>query len=264
LSIMFRLAVVAGLVAYAAAQSVSQQCANAVASIAADPAASQCLAIGAFIPVVTSGTNTSIVQPLNNWINSMCSAPACSNDTIAAVVKNFTTGCSAELAAAGIGSDALPTITATVQALYPTLRKVACLKHGSTFCLTETLTNVETVTGPLTLSNLAKIAQNPPTSLPANITCTDCNKEVYNIFAKDFPASVTTLTPALQSQCGAAFVDGQTPSGITQSATTSIASGSLASKSSAFSLISTFANSVTLAMSASGLVVASTIYTLLV
>jgi len=132
------------------------------------------------------------------------------------------------------------------------------------FCLTETLTNLETVTGPLTLSNLAKLAQSPPTTVPANITCTDCNKEVYNIFATDFPALVTDLKPNLQTQCGAAFVDGQIPSGITQSATTSIASGSLASKSSAFSLFSTVTNGVTLAMGASGLIVASTIYTMLV
>jgi hypothetical protein len=194
----------------------------------------------------------------------MCGSPACSNDTIAAVVKNFTTGCSTELAAAGIGADALPTITATVQALYPTLRKVACLKHGGTFCLTETLTNLESVTGPLTLANLAKLAHNPPTNLPANITCTDCIKATYNIFVQDFPTMVSGLKPTLETQCGASFVDGQTPTGITQSATTSVASGSLSTKSAAFSLLSTLTNTVTLAVSASGLIVASTIYTFMV
>jgi len=106
-------------------ENLSSQCISALTNIAANAAASQCLAISALIPVVTASQNTSLVQPFNNWLGSMCGAPACSNATIAAVVTNLTSGCSTELK---VSSDPAPLIP-TVQSLYPTVRKILCLKQ---------------------------------------------------------------------------------------------------------------------------------------
>lgn len=102
------------------------QCFAALSNIAANTAASQCLAVNALIPVVTAAQgNSSLIPPLNNWLGSMCGAPACSNDTLAAVVTNLTSGCSTYL---NISSDPTSLIP-KVQSLYPTVRKILCLKQ---------------------------------------------------------------------------------------------------------------------------------------
>lgn len=195
---------------------------NAFLTVAANPAASTCLSIGALVPVFTSGANSSVIQPFNNWLGSMCAQPACSNATLSAVVQNITAGCPTEvLSIAGITSGQTTGLTAQFQAVYPTTRKIFCLKKsaflslhvphltfvgisGGTFCLTETLTNIEAVTGSLTLSNIVNGTSS--TDLPSNITCTNCAKEAYNIFLHDFPSAATTAQPSLQSKCGASFV----------------------------------------------------------
>jgi hypothetical protein len=138
---MFRLAFFAGLVVYVAAQSwahtkcpfpslteiVSPQCLTALQNIAGNNDAKQCLALNitALEPVIqAANSNTSIVAPLNTWLGYMCNASPCSNATIAAVVTNLTTGCSTDF---NISSD--PTLITTVQSLYPTIRKILCLKE---------------------------------------------------------------------------------------------------------------------------------------
>jgi len=206
---MFRLALFAGLVVSVAAQS--PQCIIALGNIAGNTDANQCLALDALIQVAESN-NTSIVGPVNTWLGNMCSATACSNATIAAIVTNLTAGCSAELNI----SSSDPTLIPTVQSLYPTIRKILCLKDGTNFCATETLTQVEAVTGPLTIANIKNIISEPPTSLPSdNITCTGCNKAAYNILVKEVPSIASTAKTALQTVCNSTFFDGSTPPGIT-------------------------------------------------
>ncbi|KAF8161210.1 hypothetical protein B0H34DRAFT_796032 [Crassisporium funariophilum] len=255
---MFRALTLAALVAYASAQSLSAQCTAALSNVATNPDAAQCLSTSALVPIIAGGASTSIVAPINNWLTSLCGAPACSNATIAAVTKNVTEGCSTELSITGFTADLLPSITALVQQYYPTVRKVVCLKDGNTNCITQTLTNLEGVVGPLTLTNIIAMVGNPPTNISSTVLCTNCIKEAYNVISKDIPSIVSDAAPALQSQCGAAFTDGTTPAGILQSAST--AAPSTASTGAALGALS---HGVVAALGVSGLVVVSTLFTFL-
>ena len=100
-----------------------------MATIVADPGASQCLAISNLVPVVTAPSGTSIVGPLNTWLTSMCAAPGCNNATLDAVVTDLASGCSAELTQLGVPTDE-KTLAAAVEAAYPTIRNVACLAQS--------------------------------------------------------------------------------------------------------------------------------------
>ncbi|KAJ3514330.1 hypothetical protein NLJ89_g2433 [Agrocybe chaxingu] len=232
---MFRAAALAAFVAVVSAQSLSTECTNALAGVAADPAASACLSVG------------------------LCGSPACSNETLASVVQNVTAGCSTELSGIGFTSDSTPQVTSIVQQYYPTVRKVVCLKDGDTNCITQTLTNIEGTVGTLSLNNILQIVANPPDNLPTNISCTNCVKEAYNVIRTDVPSIVSDADPALQSQCGASFTDGTTPSGITQSAST--ADGATTSTGAALGSVSMLSNGVIAGLGASGLVVISTLFT---
>ncbi|KAK7472753.1 hypothetical protein VKT23_000863 [Stygiomarasmius scandens] len=209
---------------FAAAQSLSDQCTSTLVQAAANPDVSTCLSPGTLLPLVTGSQNNSVIDPINNWLNSMCSAPACSNDTLSAFVQNVTAGCSTELSAMGISSDDANSIIPTIQAAYPTVRKVACLQDGNTKCVTQTLTNIQDMVGTLSISNVGNIGANIASSdVPSNVTCTDCIKEAYNIINEDFPSLVSDAQSDLQSQCGSDFTDGQSPSGISESASTNAA-----------------------------------------
>ncbi|EDR08811.1 uncharacterized protein LACBIDRAFT_296259 [Laccaria bicolor S238N-H82] len=253
---------VISLAAYASAQSLSSACTTALTSVALNPDAAACLSPSSLIPIATGGANKSVVAPINNWLTAVCGAPACSNATIAAVVTNITTGCATDLAATGFTSDLTPTITTLVEQYYPTVRQVICLKDGSTNCITETLTNIEAIVGPLTLTNILSIAANPPSTIPTNITCSNCIKAAYNIIAKDVPSIVSEAAPALQSQCGASFTDGATPSGISESATNA-ALASTSSKAAAAGSVAMLSQGLVAGLAASGLVIGSTLFTLL-
>ncbi|THV02375.1 hypothetical protein K435DRAFT_836442 [Dendrothele bispora CBS 962.96] len=214
-------------VSLAAAQSISDQCRTSLIQAAANSDVSTCLSPGTLLPLVTGSANNSIIDPINNWLGSMCSAPACSNDTISAFVQNVTAGCSTELSALGVTSDDASSIIPTIQAAYPTVRRVACLQDGNTKCVTQTLTNLQNVVGTLSVNNIANIgATLASTDIPSNVTCTDCIKEAYNIINGDFPGVVSGSQSDLQSQCGDSFTDGQNPSGISESANTDAADSS--------------------------------------
>lgn len=113
-------------------QSLTPQCTQALSGIAANPDAAACLAPGSLLTAFLGGNNASIVGPINNWLTNLCGSPACTNDTLSAIVTNATTGCATELSAFGFNaaeSGAKEQITAAVQIYYPTVRKVVCLKE---------------------------------------------------------------------------------------------------------------------------------------
>lgn len=106
-------------------------------------------------------------------------------------------------------------------------------------CVTETLTTVESLVGPLTVNNVPSIFGTimSQTQVPTNISCTSCAKEAFNIIKQDVPSAADAINRDLGAQCGAVFVgmltsfphfayyvksssDGNTPSGISQSAST--------------------------------------------
>jgi len=154
----------------------------------------------------------------------LCAAGPCSNATLAAIVNNATAGCSTELTALGFDPSETPAVISAVQQYYPTVRKVACLKDGNTFCVTELLTDIQDAFGPLTISNIPNIVKGfSVNSVPQNLTCSNCSKAAFNVVNQDVPG----LIPAsdAQQECGASFTDGQNPSGVTQTSSDTAQTG---------------------------------------
>ncbi len=75
-------------------------------------------------------------------------------------------------------------------------------------CVTETLTTVESLVGPLTVNNVPSIFGTimSQTQIPTNISCTSCAKEAFNIIKQDVPSAADGINRDLGGLCGAAFV----------------------------------------------------------
>jgi len=100
---------------------VSTQCQNTVVAVAADPR-SQCLNPGDLLKVFVTGSDGSIVAPVDTWLKGLCSRGPCSNDDLAFIATNVTTGCAQDF-----GNISPDTVVPIVQKIYPTARKAACL-----------------------------------------------------------------------------------------------------------------------------------------
>ncbi|KAK0195467.1 hypothetical protein F5146DRAFT_922551, partial [Armillaria mellea] len=209
---------------------LSTGCVAALSAVSADPEASICLSLSTLIPLFGNG-NTSIVEPVNTWVSNVCSVGPCSNDTVAAVVGNLTSGCSTELATIGLNTSETGQNIVAAQEAYPTVRRILCLQEqvthhalvcvfSDTYCVTETLRGIESSVGTLSVDRIVSFlgGQASFSSLPSNVTCSNCTKAAYNILQEADPALVGNGTESIQSQCGEAFTDGSSPSGITETA----------------------------------------------
>ncbi|KAF9024844.1 hypothetical protein BDZ89DRAFT_954353, partial [Hymenopellis radicata] len=206
---------------------LSSSCTTALGAVTANADANACLSPSSLISLAVGSANTSIIDPINTWVTNVCTRGACSNDTLAAIVTNITAGCSSELGTFGFDSSQTSTIISTVQEAYPTVRKVVCLKDGDTYCVTETLNNLQTSLGTtLSLSNIVSLFGSDDTQIPSNITCSDCSKAAYSIVKADYPALVSDDESDVQAECGASFTDGSSPSGISQTAPSGFAATS--------------------------------------
>ncbi|KAF7306160.1 hypothetical protein HMN09_00771300 [Mycena chlorophos] len=220
---MYRL--FAALVAASAVSglSISTQCQGALTSVAANTDANSCLGISALTTAFLE-TNTSFIPQVTNMVNTICSAQPCSNATLSAVVANITNGCSAEISAAGgSSSDGTATVTSIVEQYYSVARQMLCLKDNGdsgTNCLVQTLTNLQNTYGTFSVSGLSTTLANieGAKSFPANITCTNCLKEAYNLLNESFPATAGTFESEVNSVCGSNFTDGSAPSNIVETA----------------------------------------------
>lgn len=218
--------------------NVSPQCQNTIIAVAASPQA-ECLNPNGLLQVFLQGTSNSVVTPIDNWLKGLCAEGPCSNDDIAAIVTNITTGCATDLQSV-LGNATPGSLTPLVQQIYPTVRKVVCLADASDnkqLCVTQTLTNIQTVTGTLTIDKIQQLAttiSNGQTSSLSNVNfCTPCVKQAYNVAKGDFPAVFgqgTTPASDLQAKCGSSFIDGASDSNIIETAsnssTTSVSSSS--------------------------------------
>ena len=110
-------------------RSLSSGCQSTLTSLATSSDAS-CLNVGGLLSLVSaasSSTNASVVSSVDSWAKGMCSRAACSNDTLANLVSNVTSGCSSDLSSLGLGSVDASELTSIVQMVYPTVRDVLCL-----------------------------------------------------------------------------------------------------------------------------------------
>ncbi|PSR79645.1 hypothetical protein PHLCEN_2v6946 [Hermanssonia centrifuga] len=92
-------------------------------------------------------------------------------------------------------------------------------------CVTEALDNIQAVTGTLTSTELETLvsqgSQGSAPNLPNNVTCSDCTKQAYNLIQSGFPGVVTTdMQNEVSQTCGASFIDGSSPSDVSETANT--------------------------------------------
>jgi hypothetical protein len=202
-----------------ASPDVSAQCQSTLAGIATSTEG-QCLNSAGLVPIFLAGSNTSLIGPFQSWLTGLCSQGSCTNQTLATIVANITQGCSSDLSSLGINNADVSSITASVQEYYPVVRQIACLKdnNANQLCLIEELYSIQKVTG--TLSAADVISYLPGViNLPQNVTCNNCTKEAYNIIITEAPQLITSDgNSTLSNQCGADFLNGQTPAGISQTA----------------------------------------------
>ncbi|KAF8739267.1 hypothetical protein AX14_010243 [Amanita brunnescens Koide BX004] len=216
----FILLAAAGL-AVAQIPGISANCSAALLVVTNDSGASACLSPTSLAGLITGGSGSE-VNVIDQWLDKVCPAAPCSNATLATVVNTIVGGCSNELSTLGITTSASELVP-IVQQFYPTVRQVACLKDGSTNCITEALDNIQTATGQnITLSNFLSVLDLSG-NLPSNVTCTACEQASYNIIAQQQPSVASGIQSALQSKCGSSFTDGTQPSGIVEAASTASA-----------------------------------------
>jgi len=222
---------VAGL-GLASAQTISTKCQSTLASIVLSPAG-QCLNAQALVALVMADKSSSLIGPVNNWFTGLCQEPLCTNDTLATLVSNVTSGCSTELQALGAGNLNNQEITAAVQQAYPTVRQLVCLSDttngNNTLCITETLTNLQSTVGTLNASEVENLvnqaSQGNVPNIPASVLCSNCTKEAYNIINTNYPGLINSDdVNDVVNECGSSFTDGSAPAGISQSAPSNTAS----------------------------------------
>jgi len=218
---MFHALTFIALVGSASASLFSAGCTTALMNVASNPEATKCLNPSMLLPIVIGAGNgqDSMIPFVDNWVTGMCAMPACSSDTLSAVVNNITAGCSNEL---GLPPKEQASQTvAVVQKYYATARKVLCLKDGDTMCATRTLNALQGATGTMILDqkNFNDIALLGQFGYTANITCTDCMHGAWTIINQDVPGTIPPARLQLASDvCGPSFVDGGIPPGLLQTA----------------------------------------------
>ncbi|CAE6534606.1 unnamed protein product [Rhizoctonia solani] len=219
--------VVAAATVGASAQSLSSlsaSCQAAGAAVLTGPAGT-CLGVAGLVNVAMTNSSQSLVTPINSWLTSTCSQPACTNATIESALTNITNGCQSDLNSAGITSGTWTDISDYVKEWYPVGRQVACLKEGNDLCVTKTLQAIENWVGqPLSKSTIQTVIPkliSTGTDVPTNLTCTDCTHAAYSLIRPHLSESQRgTWDNYVNGQCGSnsGYTDGTTPAGIVQSA----------------------------------------------
>jgi hypothetical protein len=227
----------AGLLPSVHSFSLSQGCQNSLEGLLTSPDAA-CLNPSALLSFAVGNNAGNIQAAISTWLTGICSSGACTNQSIANVMTNLTSGCSNELSEFGISVSSIQSEAISIaQQVYPTVRQVACLKDDSQnqFCALETINNLQTVIGnitDLTVLNLFMDAEKLFANGVQNVACTDCMKESFSVAKSNFPSIVADAEPEAQALCGASFLDGNLPSTISQTANNAVFSGSSSSSSS--------------------------------
>ncbi|KAG0704515.1 hypothetical protein DFH29DRAFT_911661 [Suillus ampliporus] len=223
----FNFAVLLAGAGFAVAQSLSSQCQSTLLNISASSSAACLNPSGLISLAITNSSSTSIIPGVNTWLSGMCSQSACSNSTLQTVVTDLISGCSTELSSLGLTTTDPTALVSSIEAAYPTIRQVMCLKDTSTstLCVPELLTNIQSATTTLSLSNIVALAtkmiSGQSTGIPSSAICINCTKAAYTVLSQDLPSIASTSQSALSSECGANYTDGQMPSGIQESASNS-------------------------------------------
>lgn len=106
--------------------SISTQCQNTLVTLATSPDA-ECINASGLTGLFLAGSGSSIIPTIDTWLKGVCSVGSCSNDTLAVLVSNVTSGCGTELTGL-IGTSSTGQLTSIVQQAYPSVRQIACLE----------------------------------------------------------------------------------------------------------------------------------------
>ncbi|KZT00475.1 uncharacterized protein LAESUDRAFT_666091, partial [Laetiporus sulphureus 93-53] len=188
-----------------------------------------CLDTSALISFYLASSSAPVDSYVDYWLKGMCAQSPCTNKTIAYLVTTAVDGCAADLTNYGLPNNT-DELTSLAQQYYPTVREIACFTCNNTRCVTETLDNLQTVTGTITKANAIDIGvsiANGTIKLPSNVTCTNCTKEAYNLVEENHPNLITSgINNTIVNQCGSSFVDGVEPTTINQTADAAVSSAS--------------------------------------
>jgi len=200
--------------------TISPECEATIISVFSSPEAA-CLNPAGLAAFGSADPDTSLVPLIDTYLTGFCPLQACTNEALTTMATNLATGCSKEFAPLGITPEQF---AEAVVAVYPTIRKAVCFVDTTTggLCITQTLTNIEGVVGPLTPSTIGPALEAFFTGdpiIPPAVICTDCNKALYTLLQAELPQFFIPGTEQfLSDTCGAPFVDGTTPPTISQSA----------------------------------------------
>jgi len=207
--------------------NLSPTCQAAAASVLAGPAGT-CLGVPGLMNIAMTPSDQSIVGPVDTWLTTTCSQPACDNSTIDAAVVNITTGCQSDLTLWGAGNVDVQTIESYVEKYYPVTREVVCLQDTSAsnqYCITTTLKSIETylntTLSPNNAWKLIAAVKNLGSSAGKDFACTTCTQAAWGLirpYLDSEPESQTAVDNQLNSLCGAGFTNNTTPSNIIQTA----------------------------------------------
>ncbi|KAI0051804.1 hypothetical protein FA95DRAFT_1554064 [Auriscalpium vulgare] len=213
----------------ASAQSLnlSTQCEDSLAAVAAS-SDGQCLNADGLIPLALAGSSDSLIDPFNKWLTGFCSQPACANSSLSTILTNITQGCATDLSVVGFSQGSLPALIASVEEYYPLAREIACLKDNSAnqLCVTEELTDVQTSTGStLSVNGITSLVPQllsggfSSLNLTQSQTCNGCTKTAFNLIGQTYPGIFDSDdNTTISNACGADFLNGAQPSGISQTA----------------------------------------------
>ncbi|KAL0068867.1 hypothetical protein AAF712_004198 [Marasmius tenuissimus] len=208
--------------------TLSTSCSTSLQGLLRDESAACFNGAALFTAIIGSQGNNTISVPniVDAWLSSLCTTGSCTDENIAKVATNLTSGCSEDLNALGINVlSAQDKIVDIAQQVYPPVRQIACLKDDTAnkFCAVQTISNVEKTIGGLTMDDISFL------SLPFDairlvatgakeLACTNCMKSAFNIARNSFPSIVSEADDKLGEFCGTSFVDGSNPEGVSQSA----------------------------------------------
>ncbi|KAG8723653.1 hypothetical protein FRC09_002315 [Ceratobasidium sp. 395] len=238
--------------------SLSSSCQNALAGVVTGPAGT-CLNVSGLMGIAATGANDSLIPPIDSYLSTTCSQPACTNTTIDAVISNVTSGCRTDMAQRDVTDDQVETVRRYIEEFYPVAREVVCLKDSNAanqFCITESLKHLEAQIGvPLTPDNLQNLDYSTFSSnstIMKNLTCTDCTKAAWNII-KPYVGSddQAKLESHLNEICGSGFANSSAPASIQRTANPAIQASNNDSQNGA-TTTSVFGSMMAIALGAVG------------
>ncbi|KAH9957902.1 hypothetical protein BC827DRAFT_1269893 [Russula dissimulans] len=194
----------------------SSKCASAFVNMSSSPNA-ECLDIPGILEIVSA--NGSILSPVSDWLSSLCTLSACTNNSLAVLATSLTEGCSTELLELSAPSDP----TTYLQGYYRVLRDIGCLRNTSDggFCATDRIEESQNKTQTdYTVANafafLSELfANGTGILLPPQEPCDDCSKATLDLVFSEVPWTISkTGNTTISNTCGSSFLDGTEPADI--------------------------------------------------